>query len=312
MRTQASTAPAGASFFSSARGVVARHPVAAFLVMVYAINIAVALPPILTRSDLLPFGQALYDWLGHIVGSAVPAFIVTAAVRGRTGVVDLARRCLRWRVGLRWYAVAVLGVPVASILTASLFLGPAPVNALAEKWPLLFTAVLPHLLLIIVFSNVAEEIGWTGFLFARLQDRYGALKASAIVTVPFALFHLPGFTVETGSVLLALVLLGILFIPHLASRVLVAWLYNNTGRSVLLVGLFHSAFNVTTARFAREFIPAPVEVQFLILNGIVVLAALLLLALTRGGLSYRRDEEAVEAEGPDGSISERRETTAKT
>jgi membrane protease YdiL (CAAX protease family) len=291
MRTQASTAPPGASFFSSARGVVARHPVAAFLVMVYAINIAVALPPILTRRDLLPFDQAPYDWLGHIVGSAVPAFLVTAAVLGRAGVLDLVRRCLRSRVGLRWYVVALLGMPIAAMLTASAFFGAAPVNALADRWPLLFTVVLPHLLLIIVFSNVAEEIGWTGFLFARLQDRYGPLKASAIVTVPFALFHLPGFVVETGSGLLALELLGILFIPHLASRIVVAWLYNNTNRSVLLVGLFHCAFNVTIARFAREFIPASVEVQFLMLNGIVIVTAILIAVLTKGRLSYTRDEK---------------------
>jgi membrane protease YdiL (CAAX protease family) len=292
MRTQASTAPPGASFFSSARGVVARHPVAAFLVIVYAINIAVALPPILTRRDLLPFDQAPYDWLGHIFGSAVPAFLVTAAALGRAGVLDLVRRCLRWRVGLRWYVLALLGMPIAAILTASAFFGTAPVNALADKWPLLFTVVLPHLLLIIVFSNVAEEIGWTGFLFARLQDRYGALKASAIVTVPFALFHLPGFVVETGSGLLALVLLGILFIPHLASRVVVAWLYNNTNRSVLVVGLFHCAFNITSAEFGREFITTSGETMFLITSGIVILAALLIVVLTKGRLSFRSSDEA--------------------
>jgi uncharacterized protein len=146
-------------------------------------------------------------------------------------------------------------------------------------------------LLIIVFSNVAEEIGWTGFLFARLQDRYGALKASAIVTVPFALFHLPGFVLETGSGLLALVLLGILFIPHLASRVVVAWLYNNTHRSVLLVGLFHCAFNVTSAEFGREFVTTSGQTLFLITSGIVIVAAALIVVLTKGRLSYTRDEK---------------------
>ncbi len=286
MRTQASTTQPEASFFSSVRGVIARHPVASFLIMVYGVNILVALLPVLTRHDLLPFDQAPYDWLGHIIGSALPAFLVMAAVRGRAGVVDLARRCLRWRVGLRWYLLALLGVPIATVLTATALFGTETLNALAEKWPLLVTVVLPHLLLIIVFSNVAEEVGWTGFLLARLQDRYGPLKASAIVTIPFALFHLPGFFVETGSALLALVLLGILFIPLLASRVVVAWLYNNTNRSVLLAGLFHSAFNVTTARFAREFISARVEDQFLILNGVVIIAAILIVLLTKGRLGH--------------------------
>jgi len=170
--------------FSRARQVIARHPVAAFLIMVYGVNIGVAFPPFLTRRDLLPFDLALYDSLGHILGSALPAFLVVAAVRGRAGVHDLAKRSLRWRVGIRWYVLALLGVPIATVLAATALLGPAPLDALADKWPLLFTQVLPQLLLLILFFNLAEEIGWTGFLFARLQDRYRPLKASAIVAVP--------------------------------------------------------------------------------------------------------------------------------
>ena len=70
----------------SVRRLVVRHPVAAFLIMVYGVNIAVALPSILTRRDLLPFDFAPYDLLGHYVGSALPAFLVVGAVHGREGV----------------------------------------------------------------------------------------------------------------------------------------------------------------------------------------------------------------------------------
>jgi uncharacterized protein len=198
---------------------------------------------------------------------------------------------LRWRVGLRWYVLALWGMPIAALLTASAFLGTAPMNALAERWELLFTVVLPHLLLIIVFSNVAEEVGWTGFLLARLQHRYGPLKASAIVTIPFALFHLPGWFVEYGSGLLVLEVAGILLIPHFCSRVLAAWFYNNANRSVLIVGLFHCAFNVTNAEFGREFISRSGETMFLITSGIVIVAAALIVVLTKGRLSYTRDEK---------------------
>jgi hypothetical protein len=81
---------------------VVRHPVAAFLVMVYTVNSTVALVPVLTRRDILPFERPLYDSLGHIFGVALPAFIVVAAMSGMAGVRDLARRSLRWRVGVRW------------------------------------------------------------------------------------------------------------------------------------------------------------------------------------------------------------------
>jgi membrane protease YdiL (CAAX protease family) len=270
---------------SRLRQVIAQHPVAFFLIMVYAINIAVALPPALTRRDLLPFDQAPYDWLGHILGSAVPAFVVTWALSGRAGVRDLAGRCLRWRVGLRWYAVALLAMPVGTFLLASVFYGTQPIGLLVQKWTLLFTTVIPHLLLIILFSNVAEEIGWTGFFLDRMQKRFNPLRAAVITAVPFALFHVPGYVVEEG-VATAPILLGVLFIPQLASRFVVAWLYKSTNRSVLLVGIFHCAFNVTGAAFSHELIPGPDEDVFVFTSGIVMIAAVIVAIVTKGRFAY--------------------------
>jgi uncharacterized protein len=278
-----------APHYSALRRLVARHPVAAFLVMVSTVNTAVALVPLLTRRDILPFGLAPYDSLGHIFGVALPAFIVVAAMSGKSGVCDLANRSLRWRLGVRWYVIALLGVPVATVLCASALFGLAPLNALVEKWELLFTVVLPELLLLIVFFNLAEEVGWTGFLQARLQDRHGPLKASVIVTVPFALFHLPGWMVEfelgLAQLHLALALTGVFGISQLFGRVIIMWLYNNTNYSVLLVGMFHSSFNVTTSAFG-PFIPLPAGSTFLIAAPVVAVAAVLLVVLTRGRLSY--------------------------
>jgi membrane protease YdiL (CAAX protease family) len=274
---------------SALRRLVVRHPVATFLVMVYAINTAVALSPLLTRRDILPFGLAPYDSLGHIFGVALPAFIVVAATSGKTGVRDLASRSLRWRVGVRWYLVALFGMPVAVVLCASAMFGLAPLNALVEKWQLLLTVVLPQLVLLILFFNLAEEVGWTGFLQARLQERHGPLKASVIVTLPFALFHLPGWMVEFGlgfsQLHLALLLTGIFGISQLFGRVVIMWLYNNTKYSVLLVGMFHSSFNVTTSAFG-PFIPVPAGSTFLIAAPVVALAAVLIAVFTRGRLSY--------------------------
>ena len=65
----------------------------------------------LTRHDILPFDLALYDSLGPRLGVALPAFVVVAVTGGRAGVRELASRCLRWRVGLRWYVFAFLSVP---------------------------------------------------------------------------------------------------------------------------------------------------------------------------------------------------------
>jgi hypothetical protein len=83
---------------------------------------------------------------------------------------------------------------------------------------------------------------------------------------------------------LALALTGVFGISQLFGRVIIMWLYNNTGYSVLLVGMFHSSFNVTTSTF-DSFIPR--ETSFLIAAGVVAVAAVLVAIFTRGRLSYR-------------------------
>ena len=93
------------------RRLVARHPVATFLLLVFSVSVAVACVPVLTRHDMLPFDLALYDSLGPVLGVALPAFVVVAVAGGREGVRELGSRCLRWRVGLRWYAFAFSECP---------------------------------------------------------------------------------------------------------------------------------------------------------------------------------------------------------
>jgi membrane protease YdiL (CAAX protease family) len=293
------------------RRVVSRHPVATFLLLVFSVSLAVAQLPVLTRHDILPFDLALYDSLGPLLGVAVPAFVVVAATDGRKGVRELASRCLRWRVGLRWYAFAFLSVPTGVLLCAGVVFGQPLFVVLAHRWTSLFTAVLPQLVLLIICCIVAEEIGFMGFLQARWQNRFGPLKASLLVTIPFAVYHLPNLMVETGLGLaqlhVALAYLGVLAVLQLFGRVVIMWLYNVTGSSVLLVGLWHSSFDATTSAFGRTFaIPGAAWnaelAGFWIPSAVVALLAVLVVVVTRGRLAYdspgevRRDQLSLRAE----------------
>ena len=278
---------------SLVRLVVARHPVATFLITCYAITWAVVRPPLRVQGGL-PFGLALWDSLGNLLGVAVAAFLVVAASNGRAGVHDLASRCLRGRVGVRWYLVALLAMPVAVPLAATAFYGTGPLHNLVDRWPLLLTLLLPRLLVGIVLFNVTEEIGWMGFLQDRWQDRYGPLRASLLVTIPFALYHLPVWFVDIGLAG-ALVSLPVFAVIHFGARVVMGWLYNNTGRSVLLVGLFHSMFNATVL-WANRIVPGPRGTAASLGAGIVVVATVTLIIVTRGRLSYQTRPVAQPAE----------------
>ena len=69
-------------------------------------------------------------------------------------------------------------------------------------------------------------------------------------------------------------------------RVLIMWLYNGSGGSVLIVALFHSAFNATSGSENITPILIPGTASSLIPIAAVALIAVVLAAVTRGRLAY--------------------------
>ena len=192
---------------------------------------------------------------------------------------------------LRWYLISLLAPLGIFWIALTILYGLGPLRALAQNWLLLFTAFLPALAIMILLNNVAKEIGWTGFLFARFQDRHGPLRAALLAGVFFWLFHVSSFYVDTRSWATTALVLGLFLLPQLGSRLIAGWLYNGAGSSVLIAGLFHSMHNAivnTTALVAVVDLP-----QFevlVIMDGIVVLTGAIIAVATRGRLGLKRPE----------------------
>jgi membrane protease YdiL (CAAX protease family) len=282
-------------FIGHLRSWIIRHPITGFLVLAYATTAALAfVPRSLTEPGLLPGGATPHGILENIIGSAVPAFVVTGFVAGRVGVRDLARRSFKWRVPLRWYALSLLAPPLILLVAVTVLYGLAPLRALGQNWLLIFTSFLPALVIAVVLNNVAEEIGWTGFTFARLQDRHGPFRAALLTTVFFWLYHWPSFYVETRSWLATAVVLGFLLLPHLASRLIVGWLYNGSGSSVLIAGLFHAMHNamVNPTGLGVTVYGVPQTDILVIISGLAILTGGIIAVATRGRLGLKRSSQS--------------------
>jgi uncharacterized protein len=278
---------------STLRRLVAHHPVTTFLIMVYAFGWAT-----LISADYFGLPFLLVSSLGVVFGLALPAYLVTAATSGKAGVRDLLGRSLKWRVGVGWYLLAFLGLPFATLLVAVVFLGATPLEALARNWPLFFTMFLPGILVPLVITHLFEEAGWTGFMQDALQHRHGPLLASVMVAPAFVLFHLPLSFLEAPQVTLAVVQLALIQLAVQAIvvvffRVVIMWLYNGSGRSVLIVALFHSAFNSAgtgseyATGFIKELISGPAAL--LIPMAVVAVVVVVVAVSTRGRLARERE-----------------------
>jgi membrane protease YdiL (CAAX protease family) len=298
---------------SSLRRLVARHPVAAFLVMAFVFGWGGMLPLLLSENGPVTVVPIELPWMPFtavlsMLGLALPAFLVTAATDGKVGVRDLVGRILRWRVGAHWYLLALFGLLLATLVGAIPFFGLGPIEELAQRWELLFTLYLWGglwgILVPFLLINLWEETGWTGFMQHTLQERRGPLLASVIVAPFFALIHMPAYFVsgwlggddpslgEFPSVLFQMVITAVFAI---FLRIVIMWLYNGSGRSVLIVALFHSAFNATSGSENVTPILIPGSAASLIPIAVVAVIAVLLVVFTRGRLAYDPERAAPRA-----------------
>lgn len=182
------------------------------------------------------------------LGPCLAAFIVTAMTGGKTGVFNLARRIVQWRTGFIWYLVALFG-PVALFLLAVTIIGlnSGDWSALkqfgsSDEFPQ-FGLVTLWLFHIFTFG-FGEEIGWRGFALPRLQQKYNALVATLILSLFWALWHVPTFFYRPGYSSMDLFgVIGWLFSIAMGA-VLLTWLYNSSRGSILIVSLFHGSVDI--------------------------------------------------------------------
>jgi membrane protease YdiL (CAAX protease family) len=229
------------------RGLIARHPMTAFLVLTFTLAYPLMALPILAARGLIPdrwIPIAPDEMAGALLtlGALLPAtLIVTWCAEGRAGLTHLARRMFRWRVGIGWWVVVLTGLPALTTGLA-LLLGDSlkPVDPLE-----MFLRQMGLLAVNFFLVNLWEETAWAGFLQTRLEHRHNVFVAALITAVPFAFAHLPlalftDFTAGslTGSLLLYLIL-GVLVRPMLAV------ILRGTRDSLFAVALLHSVFNRT-------------------------------------------------------------------
>jgi membrane protease YdiL (CAAX protease family) len=91
--------------------------------------------------------------------------------------------------------------------------------------------------------QAGEEIGWRGYALPRLAERMGFARASVLLGLVWACWHLPQFSLQGADTYRQS--FPIWSLEVIALSVAIAWLYTHTNGSLLLVMLMHAAINNT-------------------------------------------------------------------
>lgn len=243
----------------------ARAPIVWFVVLAYVFSWSWWVPIAVSGAVVDP-GDGWPTHLPGLMGPALAGIVVTAFTEGRRGLTDIAVRTVRWRVGWIWFAV--IGA------TAAMSLIPLVTGASARD-ALLYSgspsAGMAVVVYVLILNGFGEEIGWRGFLADRLLHHNSLGRTALIVWAIWAPWHLPLFWLvgnfrEFGVGGTIGWVIGIGF-----GSLLLTWLYRSALCSILVVALWHTAYNFATATEASAGVPAAVASSAVIVAGVIIL-----------------------------------------
>ena len=211
-------------------------------------------------------------------GPAIAAVIVVYV--GDNDLREWARGIIDWRVHPKWYAAAI-GIPAAiglgSALLADLLGGPIDFEAFSPA----LTALVIGVILGTFIGGGQEEIGWRGFAQPELQERYSGLTTAVIIGVAWGVWHLPlFFDPFAPHAQWPLVTQAAWFVGLLGFSILLSWVYNGTGGSILLAMVMHGSINALPGALV------PLDVDLVVVDSVVDWSALVTVSVSNAALTW--------------------------
>jgi len=278
---------------SARKGLLARYPLVSFFLFSFVFTWGyfwLIWAPLGLPDSLIALGG---------FAPAVSAFLVLAITSGKPGVLRMFRSIVHWRVGVQWYLVVLLGVPVLNLLAFLAVPGVlADFVAPDSRLVRLYLSEMA-ISLTIGIAPLWEEIGWRGFAYPRMQRAHGPVVGSLVLGALWGLWHLPFFfgplarTGPNATFVSATIALLEFSIGLTGLSVVMAWILNNCGGSTLLAILIHAAFDSSGLALVVLFPSTPpyylpVHYQTLGIAIVFSVAALVLIVATGGDLGYQR------------------------
>ena len=219
------------------QALVERHPLTSYFVLAYTLawGGVIAVTASLGASGAAPTpAETGMVALPLLFAPGAAAAALTALAEGRPGLREMWARMTHWRVGARWYVLALAVMPLAVLLILS---------TLSSVVSPVYAPTLALMGLAGLFAGYLEEIGWTGYATPRMLSRASPWAAGLQLGVLWGLWHALADYVIRGPALGAfwLVTFGLFVVPLTAWRIVMTVVYART-HSGVIAQLMHFAY----------------------------------------------------------------------
>ena len=223
-----------------------------YFLLTFAYSWIIWIPSVLDGIGMeLPFNVASYSLVVVIIGAFAPmmaAITLVAREAGWKGTKAFLGQAVDFHFKPK-YLVIALALPVLIHLIVHYL---APILGWEVAKTLFPTEIsvppivlaIPYFFLMLIIGGGQEEFGWRGYAQEPLQEKIGVLPASLVIGVIWGIWHLPLWFM-TGDLHSAYSFLAFVIMTTSIS-IMYAWLYNSSGKKLIVVMFFH-AMNNTAA-----------------------------------------------------------------
>jgi membrane protease YdiL (CAAX protease family) len=236
-----------------------RHTVITFFVIAYTFSWAIWIPMALAGARAAQ-GQPWPNHLPGLFGPMVAAFIMSAVVAGRFGVLDLLKRMSQWRVATRWYVAALSPLGLFAVAAIALAASGRGWPDLAEmgKFSSMPVVAAPVMFVFLLVTAYAEETGWRGFAVPEMLRKRSLLTTAVVIGLLWVLWHVPSMFVIENYRQMGLAIVPTFTVGIVSGSILLAWMYRGSGGSVFIVALWHATYNLVSGTAAAHGLVAAI------------------------------------------------------
>jgi membrane protease YdiL (CAAX protease family) len=143
------------------------------------------------------------------------------------------------------YLLALLLMPLLYLISwrIAILLG---MDLMPAPFPMIAFIIL---FIVFFFPALSEEIGWMGYAFEPMEEKYGTFKATLFLGIFWALWHLPFWYFVYPSI----GLVAIQFFSVVMLRFIIVWFFKNTNQSIFITIMLHAVYNVCLSIFPFNF-----------------------------------------------------------
>jgi membrane protease YdiL (CAAX protease family) len=223
-----------------------------------------------------------FAWMVGSAFCSVAGIVATYVETGVSGVKDLARRCVLYRVSVAWWLYAFLLAPGVHVLATIIYgvihgrVGPVRPLELFHQWWLFYVFAFG-----LLQGPLAEELGWRGFLLPRLLSKYSPIAAGVILGAIWAAWHINMLSSPAST-------LALFAASAIALSILMTVMFLHTRGSVLLAIVMHGSV-MPGKDIARISFPSAAEPPDWLRAVVLIALAVIVVAITGKRLTAGRD-----------------------